>query len=323
MNDQEHSKRDELRESWIDSLLTSATKPQDHSQRIARAMDRIEADQRTARPKPAKQFRSRRMLWSTMGVVAAVLLLAFQLFPNGGEQTAIAAVQRSLDVAAERTIRHYWLEVNYQAAGGQTRTTRNDLYVEGNDRFALRYPALLPGTSLWLGQDGDEAWVLPAFGPVLKGDNTMLTRWLETRGQPATPYLHVTTVLNRMNSRGYRLKTVSNDESVAISDSASVACRHIRTERTATQEPGFPETIDLWAGHESGMAMRLVARWKSAEGVAGRESVVITFRKEETMLSEAWFTAESHYEGTRPTIRFDKWDDGAETETKTEINKKQ
>ena len=323
MNDQGNSKRDELRESWIDSLLISATKPQDHSERIAQAMDRIEADQLTARPRATKQFGSRWVLWRAMGVVAALLFLGFLLFSDGGTRTAIAAVQRSLDIAAERTIRKYWVEVNYQAAGGQTRTVRNDVYVQGNDRFVLRHPALLPGTSFWLGQDGNESWVLPAFGPVLKGDNTMLGRWLETRGQPATPYLHVTSVLERMMSRGYQLKTVSSDESITVSEAVAVACRHIRAERTAAQEPGLPETIDLWAGQDSGMAMRLVARWKPAERVTGRESVVITFRNEETTLSDAWFTAEGHYEGTRPIIRFDKRDDGAETEIKTEIFEKQ
>ena len=320
MNDKEDSKRDELRESWIDSLLKSATKPQDHSQRIAQAMDRIEAEQLTSRPKAATQFQPRWILWRTMGVVAAVLFLAFLLFPNGGARTAIAAVQRSLDVAAERTIRKYWIEVNYRPADGQARTIRNELYVEGNDRFALRHPGMLPGTSFWLGQDGDEAWVLPAFGPVLKGDNTILSKWLETRGQPATPYLHVSTVLDRMMSRGYRLETASSEESVAISDSVSVTCLHIRAARTAAQEPGLPETIDLWAGRESGMAVRLVARWKLAEGVAGRESVVINFRNEKNTLSEAWFTAEGHYEGKRPTMRFDKSDGGSET--KPEENKK-
>jgi hypothetical protein len=85
----------------------------------------------------------------------------------------------------------------------------------------------------------------------------------------------------------------------------------------------LPETIDLWADHESGMAMRLVARWKLAEGVAGRESIAITFRKEETSLSEAWFTAEGHYEGSRPTIRSDKPNNGTETDAKTKANEKQ
>lgn len=314
MNDQENSKRDELRESWIDALLTSAARPQDHSQRIAQAMDRIEADPLTARRQIARQFGSRRMLWRAIGIVCTLLILALLWFPGGGSRTAIAAVQRSLDVAADRTIRKYWLEVNYQAASGQIRTIRNDLYVQGNDRFALRHPAVLPGTSFWLGQNGKESWVLPAFGPVLKGDNTMLSRWLETQGQPATPYLHVTTVLDRMMSRGYRLETVSSDESVAISDSVSVVCRHIRAERNAAQEPGLPETIELWAAHETGMAIRLVARWTLAERTAGRESVVITFQEEEMALPEAWFTAEGHYEGNRPTIRFDASDYGFETE---------
>ena len=38
MNKHEKEKQDELRESWIESLLVSATNPQDNSDRIDRAM---------------------------------------------------------------------------------------------------------------------------------------------------------------------------------------------------------------------------------------------------------------------------------------------
>jgi hypothetical protein len=45
--------------------------------------------------------------------------------------------------------------------------------------------------------------------------------------------------------------------------------------------------------------------------------------KEETTLSEAWFTADAHYAGVRPTIRSGKPNNGAETDFKTGWNEKQ
>jgi hypothetical protein len=311
MNEQEESKHpnhQELSESWIESLLVSATRPQDHSDRVARAMSQIETG--SVRPHSGDQAKmwKRCLQWSSIGVAASVLLALFLLFSNGGTQSAMAAVQRSLNAAAERIARKYLLQVEFQTANGGTRRIDNDFYVQGDDRFALRHPGLLPGNSFWLGQDGNESWVLPAFGPVLKGHNTFLSRWLRSQqkgslGLADITHLHVTTLLKRM-SRGYQLEAL-DDEEIAIPESGTVVCQHIRARRQTADQPYRPDTIELWASRESGMAVRLIARWELKEDEIGRESVVLTFQSEEPSLSDAWFTAEGHYEGSRPIVRID------------------
>lgn len=301
MNEHEKPKQEELRESWIESLLVSATTPPAHADRIARAMSQIETN--PVVPYSAALARRRRRFWQrgAVAVAAAVLLALLLLFPSGGRQSAMAAIQRSLEVAAQQTTRKYLLQIEYWAALGETRTIDNDLYVQGSKRFVLRHPGLLPGTSIWLGRDGSESWVVPPFGPVLKGNKTMLNRWLRSREELGTPYLHVTTVLKRM-AHGYRLETL-DDEEIAVPVGGLVACQHIRAQRKTPDEPDRPDTIELWASRESGMAMRLVARWELGVGESGRKSVVLTFQNEEPSLSNDWFTAEGHYEGRRPIMR--------------------
>ena len=41
MNENEKAKQDEFREVWIESLLVSAANPQEHTDRVARAMEQI------------------------------------------------------------------------------------------------------------------------------------------------------------------------------------------------------------------------------------------------------------------------------------------
>lgn len=300
----EHEKRqrdEELRERWIESLLMSATSQRDHTDRIDCAISQLETQLVVPHSAGPARSRIRFLQWGSIGVAAAVVLALFLLVQTGGSQSAMAAIERSLNVASQRTTRKYLLQIEYRPAIGETRTFDNDLYVQGSDRFALRHPGLLSDTSFWLGGNGVQSWVLPAFGPVLKGDNTVLSRWLRSRKEMDTPYLHVTTVMKRMMSRGYRLEALS-DEQLAIPDGLAVECEHIRAERTTPDQPDLPDTIELWASLESGMAVKLIARWQLEDGEIGRESIVLTFQNEEPSLSDDWFTAEAHYEGFRAVI---------------------
>ncbi len=306
MNDHEKPKQDELREAWIESLLVSAMKPPDHADRIARAMSRLEPGQVAPNPAALGRTRVRFVEWGSVGVAASVLLALFWLLHDGGSQSAMAAIQRSLDVAAEQTTRKYLLQVEYRSADGQTLKTDNDLYVQGNKRLVLRHPSLLLGTSFWLGRNGSESWVVPPLGPVLKGDNGNLILWLRSREELDTPYLHVSTFLTRM-SRGYQLETL-DDEEVAVPITGPVACQHIRARRISAAQPDLPDTIELWASRESGIAIRLIARWELGDDQIGRKSVLLTYRNEEPSLSEDWFTPERHYQGRRPVMRMDPSD---------------
>lgn len=239
----------------------------------------------------------RRIAVWVSGIAAALLLAAFLVtHSDWPSQSAMAAVQRSYNVAALPTTRRYLLQVEHRLQSDRTRTTDVDLYVRGSDRFVLRHPGPLAGTSIWLGRDGAESWIVPPLGPVLKGDHTLHDRWVQD-GFDA-PRLHISELLTRMMSRGYRLETLS-DARVSTPDGLAVQCQHIRARCTTPDEPDVPATIELWASQDSGMAIRLIAWWPLREGETGKESVVLSFQGEESSLSDAWFTAEAHLSGDR------------------------
>jgi hypothetical protein len=303
MNGEEESKREQLRDSWIESLLASAVTPRDHADQVARVMKQINQPEAThaatAMRKPRRSLR-----WGAIAIAASVFLaLFFVIEGGGGSSTAMAAIQRSLNVAAERMTRKYLLQVRYRTPAGQEAQSDSELYVQGHDRFALRHPGFLPRSSFWLGKNETEEWVVPPIGPVRIGNDMVLSRWLTSHEQLDTPYLHVTTLLTRM-SRGYRLETKS-DEEVTLPDGTKVACEHIRAELEMADEANAPDTIELWASRETDMAIRIVVRWNLAKGQAGKESIVLTFQSEEPSLSHEWFAPEAHYQGRRVIMRVD------------------
>jgi hypothetical protein len=215
----------------------------------------------------------------------------------------MAAVQRSLNVAAELMTRRYQLQIRYRDAADEVGQIDVDLFVRGHDRFTLSHPGLLPGTSFWLGTDSSDEWVVPPVGPVRKGNDMVLSRWLRSREELDTPYLHVTSLLTRM-SRGYRLASIP-DQEIELPDGQTEICQVIQAELETADEANLPDTIELWSSRETGMAMRIAARWNLAEGDVGKESVVLTFQADEPSLGDEWFTAEAHFEGRRAITRVD------------------
>lgn len=308
MNDDGRTRQEALRDSWVEALLVTATRRQDHADRVARAMHQIETHAVTTQRSSQTPKHARLVQWVSIAVATAVVLTLFLVLPNGERQTAMAAVQRSLNAAAELTTRKYLVQVAFQTPTGRTLDIDNDLYVRGNTHFALHRRALLPSKSFWLVQNGSEHWVVPARGPVLKGDGTLHRRWLRslTDGsgrddvdeQVDVPAVHVTALLTRMSS-GYDLELI-DDEEIELTGRGTIACQHVRAKRKRDNRLDRPDTIELWASRESGMPVRLNAQWDLAKDDVGRKSVVLTFQNDEPSLSDHWFTAEAHYEGNRP-----------------------
>lgn len=241
--------------------------------------------------------------WVSMAIAASMLGAMFiGLHYFGPAQQALAAIEHSLEAAAEQVARRYLITVTLKD-GNKSREVENDLYVQGNDRYALRHPALLPGADLWLGKNGDTTWVVPAIGPVLTGNELALSQWLSSQEQFSTPYLHVNTLLDRM-SRGYRLRKLyeSTIRSVAGND---VVCRYVVGKLKSEANQNLPATIELWSDAESGVAIRIEARWSPYASESGREKVVIEF-VDQPELPDNWFEAEGHYSGPRRQIKFDK-----------------
>jgi hypothetical protein len=215
---------------------------------------------------------------------------------------ALAAIERSIVAAGQDIARKYLISVSVRDTQGRRETIEHDLYVQGNDRFAVRVASWLPGRDMWLGKEADEAWVVPAMGPVRAGDQLAFNRWLESREELSTPYLHVTTVLHRM-SRGYRL-TQQGFETIDRPDGSRSRCRRIVGNLKESASQKLPATIQLWADDESGVAMRLTASWNLPPDQAGRESVTIQLI-EQPDLPEDWFRAAGHYREPRRVLRFD------------------
>ncbi|MEL6105733.1 MAG: hypothetical protein AAFU85_06850 [Planctomycetota bacterium] len=296
---------DSLREAWIESLLACAARREDHDVRIADAMARIDpptSSDSSANVFPAANTRRRAVRWGLLGLATTVLLMIYLAW--GTNQTrAIAAVKRSRLAAAEPTARRYKMRLTRLTPGGTPQDVDADLFVKGNDRFTLRVPGPLFGTSLWLGNDGEEPWVVAPIGPIRKGRGLVLSHWLRQRGKLDTPYLHVSSLLTQMAS-GYRLRKVA-DETLTLTNGATEVCDHIIGEAELNEPselPKRPDVIELWCDR-SGVAMRLEARWSLAEDDFGLRTLAIAFEKNDPAIDDSWFTAEGHAGGNRPVIR--------------------
>jgi hypothetical protein len=100
-------------------------------------------------------------------------------------------------------------------------------------------------------------------------------------------------------ARGYRLESL-HDEWLSTSTGSSVQCQHIRAVLMAADASNLPSTIELWARRDTGMAVRLSARWELAGADSGLEAIQLTFQGDAPSLPDDWFTAEGHVDGRNP-----------------------
>lgn len=299
---------DSKHERLIDALLQAAYADERSAigQRVEMVLRQMDSEQSTPAADPMGDPRGRRRIgnrWVSYAIAVSIVLtlvVGFQMV--GPSPTAIAAIERSLLAAGQDIARRYLITVSYRDTDNQTLSVKNDLYVRGNDRFALRHPALLPGADLWLGKEGTGAWVVPSLGPVRTGDDLALSRWLSAHEDLPTPYLHITTVLDRM-SRGYRLEELGNAR-IELGNGSQVDCRHVIGRLRLMANQKLPATIELWADVETGVAQRIVAKWNLSEGDFGRELVTLEFA-DQPDLPENFFRAEGHYSAPRRVIRLD------------------
>lgn len=302
MNGDSQNELSEMREAWIESLLKTMDSTQADTERLARAMERIDGEQ-VSPVIPA--IRSPRFRWASMAVAASVLLIALLwMQSNDPAKSALAAVERSLQLAAMPVPRKYELQIKYRT-GAKWKVYDSEIYMQGRDNFAVRHPGLLPETSFWVGQNESESWVVPAYGPVLKGGKDFLNKWLEASEEIRTSSLHVSTLLSRMRSKGYRLKI--EDTVLQRPNSYSIECEKIYAESISPvsnpiKQEDPPTQIEVWVEKVSGLAIRVIAKWDRGKGDSGREYLELNFVREERNLTTDWFLAESHYDGFRPVI---------------------
>lgn len=295
----------EWEQQWVAALLDQVyhDRSRHQEQQIQALMQRVRAQ--TPQPLPAN---GRRWPWYVMASAAVLLLLLWPLIPSD-QSRALARVQRTLATAAQPVPRHYQLRIDYRFGPRRTRTIEGDLYVQGSDHLAVRIPALLdPERDAWAGHNSEQAWVVPAFGPVMVGDQLSLGKWLRARNEVATPYLHVSSMLNRMMV-SYSLQELA-DQSVPASDQdesfdrSSVRCHRIRALRRSSTREKLPARIELWIDPDSGVVKRLDAHWNLEDRQVGRERITLDWRSESDLPID-WFQHQGHHGRHRSVVEMD------------------
>lgn len=302
MEENEDPDADALRDAWIESLMRSASRHDDHTRRISIAMQEL-VNQRAQLASPrdtSPRFRIGSLsLAATLAIAAWTLLL----LNDGGTRVAAAVIDRSLQVASRMIPIEYAVRVKLQLPFGNSQTIESSLTVQGQDRFLFQRPGLLPGAYLRIGQHGDEYWVLPPVGPVLVGDQSSIDGWLREQDPPGGRLLHVDSLLNRMKSRQYRLTTL-DDEEVRTPEGRLILCQRVSAVKTSEGPTESPDRIELWASRRTGMAMRLSATWELSNDAVGIASYLMDFQSERPELTDEWFLPEAHSDRERQTIRF-------------------
>ncbi len=280
----------ELDEVVLGSLLRQAYAgdPQETS-RIARVLTRLDAEAVTATAPPADSRRSSRR-WISVALAASVLLMAgYSLTYVTASNPAYAAVMRSLKVAP--STRAYRIKMVHQRPIWGKREVTSDLYLNNQDQFVVRHPGLSRFGDVWIGGNATSRWVVPRFGPAYVGGEEVVGNWLMRKDIPS-PYLHVSTILERM-SRAYQLKILSNESLPEIdSPDKFTSCQHVVGELRRSNV-ALPAKIELWASVETGMAHRLELTWQRPASERGpiRWSIDLVGSPE---LPSNWFELEGH-----------------------------
>ena len=244
--------------------------------------------------------------WLTIGLsAAAVLVIGLSIPMMDTSRSAMAAIHQSLDQALQDTGRYYAVTVVNRQSREEAQTRKADLYVKGGNQFALCIRMFAEQFEpVWHGSNHEKSWVIPPVGPVLEGNRKNLADWMDQRDGVSTPFLHITTALERMQQR-YQLK-LSDDE--ILFNGETIRCRRVtgyseaQVDEFATANPP-PDQIDLWASRETGVAMKIVVTWNLGDDQLGRESATIVLIEEQD-LSDDFFTPEGHGAAHRHRIDF-------------------
>ncbi len=296
----------------LDSLLRQALRPDPEARdaRIQRVLQHLD-EQRVVPseddPQSVVQIRSvrnRGRRWLSLAV-AASLVLAVGLWwqVSSPSRRAYATVQDSLQQATEAGAREYRVTIVVQRPVADREEIVDNLYVDGADRFTLRHQPILPLGEVWIGGNEREKWIAPKRGPVLVGDAEMLRNWMAEKEDLPAPYLHITTILQRM-SDDYDLEMLP-DEDVPThgQPDTTIRCRRVRGVLRDTTL-GRPRVIDLSADRDSGIARRLVLDWQLQPEQFGRSKITVELVGHRDLPPD-WFEHSAHHGEGRPVLRAD------------------
>lgn len=290
---------------WIHSLvgmLLRADLPAREA-RIARACAAIQAEARQV-TQPAIEVPARRgrFRWLAPTLVAAAVVIAAVWLqgPTHPRTTALAAVESSLKAAQVDQDRAYTVQSRIRMPSGNEHDFAAELWVRGATHYVFQQEGAFGG--IVLGGDGAEHWIVPALGPVLVSDDrgafdqTLIGRPL------ATPYLQVTSLLERMAHR-YELTLLPEESLSTVDGGRPVRCLHVVGRSKADASEALPSVIELWAARQSGIAYRLRAQWDRPPGELGLMESTLELKSLPAVVAPDWYRHTPHHHPDRRILR--------------------
>ncbi|MFK7818201.1 MAG: hypothetical protein AB8G99_05765 [Planctomycetaceae bacterium] len=246
---------------------------------------------------PRKRSRTAVWGWLSVPLVAAIVLATFLItMPGSSTQAAIAAIDRSLDVAQTRSdVREYLVTVTTRRLNGGTRARSHQLFVRQDD-FVVRSDAWIGKGEIWAGGRGEERWLVPRFGPIFVGKSGALPRKADGRVLE-TPFLSVERILERAK-RFYDLDIESSVE-VQIGDKKLV-CDRIIGKRTRSPRIVIPSDVEILIDPKTGFARRVSLKWDEADDQRWLEAVAEMVRTRD--VPDDFFQHTGHHDGTRRVV---------------------
>lgn len=279
------------------SLRVDAVAKERRIQRVAARVREL-ADQVT--PVDASAPAARRRWWLPVACAAAIVLVAAMLRISEPKQTALATVTASLQDAHAETVRHYRVQLDWAGPVAGSREVPADLWVRGDDRYVLKYQGALG--EFVIGTNGTEHWTVPAVGPVLLGHQPGLLEQAVLGDQLSSPDLLITTILDRMTQK-YDLKLLPEVDLTIGADQQKLRCSHVQGTRRSASDPLAPDTIELWAARNSGVAERLRLTWQTPPEERGLNAVTFELQPLTAPVATDWFEHATHHAPDRRVIQ--------------------
>lgn len=246
----------------IDALLKQSLQPNDAASesRVGRLLSEIRtnAADPVAPITPSSDRHGTPRRWLRASLAAVVLVGIMLVMQLGGSQTAaMAAVERSILAEQRPEAREYEVTIVTRNSQGRRRTVTHTLFVRQRE-FAIRATPRLGTGEIWIGSRGKERWIVPRFGPVQIGNESLLKRTALNQPLISTPFLTVSTILDRIK-RSYDLELTAG---VSLTEEhAPVVCDHIVGKKSRETQAVIPEHVELWTDTQTGFARRIELRW--------------------------------------------------------------
>ncbi|MBI1345095.1 hypothetical protein GC163_02275 [bacterium] len=266
--------------------------------RIQRVAARVQELSNTVTPAENSAPRPRRRWWAPVAIAAAVVMVAAMLRIAEPKQSALATVTASLQDAHTGSDRLYRVQLDWNGPMTGARELPINLWVHGGDRYVLRYQGALG--EFVVGTNGTEHWVVPAVGPVVVGQQPGLLEQAVLGDQLSSPDLLITSVLDRM-ARKYDLALLPEVDVPDADGATSIRCSHVRGQ-LHTPDPLAPDTIELWAARNSGVAERLRLTWSSPTEERGLKAVTFELQPLTDPVATDWFEHATHHAADRRVI---------------------